>query len=211
MSTPAEQVPAAAAGAAAARPATGAERPAGAVGAGAGLRRAFLGPRGDGTTRRRSSDAFRFGFAVAGVAASIPVMRANSAAELAVAHALNPAPDAVRWLVTLVFWLGSVGVIVLLSLLGLLVPRLTAIRWIALAGLVTWGICALLGVVLGPAAGRPVTGALAGFDTSYPVAGLAVAIAVAATALPYLSRPCHRLACWHSCSSPSPSAHRCTR
>jgi hypothetical protein len=59
---------------------------------------------------------------------------------------------------------------------------------------VTWGVCALLGVLLGPAAGRPVTPALAGFDTSYPVTGLAVAIAVAATAVPYLSRPWHRLA-----------------
>ena len=158
------------------------------------MRAMFLAPRGGGTTRRRASDAFRFGFAVAGVAVSIPVMRANSAAELAIAHALNPPPDAIRWLVTTVFWLGSVGVIVLLSVLGFLVPRLIAARWIVLAGLVTWGVCALLGVLLGPSAGRPVTPALAGFDTSYPVTGLAVAIAVAATALPYLSRSWHRLA-----------------
>jgi glycosyltransferase 2 family protein len=158
------------------------------------LRAVFLGHRGSGTTRRRASDAFRLAFAVAGVAASIPVMRANSAAELAIAHAVNPPPDAMRWLVTSVFWLGSAGVILALSVLGLLVPRLTAVRWIVLAGLVTWGVCALLGAVLGPSAGRPVSSALAGFDTSYPVTGLAVAIAVAATALPYLSRPCHRLA-----------------
>jgi uncharacterized protein (TIRG00374 family) len=158
------------------------------------MRAVFLGPRGGGTTRRRASDAFRLGFAVAGVAVSIPVMHANSAAELAVAHALNPPPDGLRWLVTTVFWLGSAGVIVLLTVLGLLVPRLIAARWIILAGLVTWGVCALLAVLLGPAAGRPVTPALAGFNTSYPVIGLAVAMAVAATALPYLSRPWHRLA-----------------
>jgi uncharacterized protein (TIRG00374 family) len=158
------------------------------------MRAVFLAPRGDGATRRRASDAFRLGFAVAGVAVSIPVMRANSAAELAVAHALNPPPDAIRWLVTLCFWLGSAGVVVLLAVLGLLVPRWTAIRWIAVAALVTWGVCALLGAVLGPAAGRPVSSAVAGFNTSYPVTGLAIAIAVAATALPYLSRPCNRLA-----------------
>ena len=92
------------------------------------MRAVFLGPRGGGTTRRRASDAFRLGFAVAGVAASIQVMQANSAAELAVAHALNPPPDGLRWLVTTVFWLGSAGVIVLLTVLGLLVPRLIAAR-----------------------------------------------------------------------------------
>ena len=34
---------------------------------------------------------------------------------------------------------------------------------------------------------------LSGLDTRYPVTQLAVTIAVAATALPYLSRPLHRL------------------
>ncbi len=67
------------------------------------LRVVFLGPRGGGTTRRRASDAFRFGTAIAAVAVSIPVMRANSGAELAVTHALNPPPDGLRWLVTTVF------------------------------------------------------------------------------------------------------------
>ena len=123
----------------------------------------------------------------------IPVMRANSVVELRIVRALNPPPAAIRWLVTSVFWLGSAGVIVLLVILGLLVPRLAAVRWIAVAALLTWGVCALLGELLGPAAGRPLTGALAGLDTSYPVTQFAVTIAVAATALPYLSRPLHRL------------------
>ena len=158
------------------------------------LRAAVLGPRGGGTTRRRASDAFRLGLAVVVVAVSIPVMRANSAAELWLVHALNPPPEAIRWLVTSVFWLGSAGVIVLLVVLGLLVPRLAALRWTALAAVVTWGICLLLGEILGPSAGRPDTGSLTGLDATYPVTQLAVTIAVAATALPYLSRPLHRLA-----------------
>jgi len=91
-----------------------------------------------------------------------------------------------------VFWIGSVGISVLLVVLGLLVPRLTAVRHVAAAALVTWGVCVLLGVLLGSAAGRPPTDALAGINTGYPVTELAVAIAVAATALPYLSRPVHR-------------------
>ena len=157
------------------------------------LRAAVLGPRGGGTTRRRASDAFRLGIAIVVVAVSIPVMRANSSAELSIVHALTPPPAAIRWLITSVFWLGSAGVIVLLVIVGLLVPRLAAVRWTALAGVLTWGVCALLGVFLGSDAGRPPIDALAGFNTSYPVTQLAVTVAVVATALPYLSRPLHRL------------------
>ena len=157
------------------------------------LRAAVLGPRGGGTTRRRASDAFRLGSAVVVVAVSIPVMRANSAAELSIVRALHPPPAAISWLVTSAFWLGSAGVVALLAIVGLLVPRLTAVRHAAAAGALTWGACVLLGALVGPAAGRPPHSALAGLNTGYPVTWLAVAVAVAATALPYLSSPVHRL------------------
>ena len=157
------------------------------------LRAAVLGPRGGGTTRRRASDAFRLGLAVVVVAVSIPVMKANSAVELSIVHAVHPPPAAISWLVTTVFWIGSAGVSVLLVIVGLLVPRLTAVRWTAVAAVLTWGVCILLGAVLGPAAGRPPLSDLSGVNTGYPVTQIAVAIAVAATALPYLSRPVHRL------------------
>jgi len=157
------------------------------------LRAVFLGPHGGGTTRRRASDAFRLGFATVIVAASIPVMRANSAAEIAIVHALNPPPAAISWLVTAMFWLGSVGVVAGLVVLALLVPRLAAVRQVVVAGLAAWAACALLGAALGPDAGRPPTPELAGVHTGYPVVELAVTIAVAATALPYLRRAMHRL------------------
>jgi hypothetical protein len=118
------------------------------------------------------------------VAVSIPVMRANSAAELSIVRAVHPPPAAISWLVTLVFWLGSAGVSVLLVIVGLLVPRLTAVRWTAVAAVLTWGVCIVLGAVLGPAAGRPPLSELSGVNTGYPVTQIAVAVAVAATALP---------------------------
>lgn len=114
--------------------------------------------------------------------------------ELRLVHALNPPPATISWLVTSVFWLGSAGVIVILVILGLLVPRLAAVRYTALAAVITWGVCLLPGEILGPSAGRPATDSLAGVDAKYPVTQLAVTMAVAATALPYLSRPLHRLA-----------------
>ena len=127
------------------------------------------------------------------VAVSIPVMRANSAVELSIVHAVHPPPAAISWLVTTVFWVGSAGVSVLLVIVGLLVPRLTAVRWTAVAAVLTWGVCILLGAVLGPAAGRPPLSDLSGVNTGYPVTQIAVAVAAAASALPYLSRPVHRL------------------
>jgi len=157
------------------------------------LRAAVLGPRGGGTTRRRASDAFRLGLAVVVVAVSIPAMKANSAAELSIVRAVHPPPAAISWLVTTVFWLGSAGVSVLLVIVALLVPRLAAVRHVALAAVLTWGVCIVLGAILGPTAGRPPTSELAGLNAGYPVTQLAVTIAVAATALPYLSRPMHRL------------------
>ena len=49
-------------------------------------------------------------------------MQANSAAELSIVRAVHPPPEAISWLVTAVFWLGSAGVSVLvlfLSAMGL--------------------------------------------------------------------------------------------
>jgi glycosyltransferase 2 family protein len=88
---------------------------------------------------------------------------------------------------------GSFGVIALLAVLGLLVPRLLAVRQMAVAGLATLGVCLALDALLGPAGGRPPIPALHGIDASYPVTQLAVALAVALTGLPFLSRPMHRI------------------
>ena len=133
------------------------------------LRAAVLGPHGGGTTRRRASDAFRLGLAIVVVAVSIPVMRANSDAELAIVRALHPPPAAISWLVTTVFWLGSVGVVVLLALVGPLVPRLTAIRHTAIAAVLTWVVCILLSALLGPA-GTLVTSAASLLGPNRPAA-----------------------------------------
>ena len=51
-----------------------------------------------------------------------------------------------------------------------------------MAAVITWGVCLLLGEILGPSAGRPVTDSLAGLNTSYPVTQFAVAMAATANA-----------------------------
>jgi hypothetical protein len=58
------------------------------------LRAAVLGPHGGRPTRRRASDAFRFGFAIVVAAGSSPVPRASPAFAPGIVHALNPLPPA---------------------------------------------------------------------------------------------------------------------
>ena len=104
------------------------------------------------------------------VAVSIPVMRANSAAELWLVHALNPPPETIRWLVTSIFWLGSADVIVLLVVLGLLVPRLAALALASVAAVIDgsalpvnaisslalgWGVAAGVHLAVGSPLGLP--------------------------------------------------------
>lgn len=62
-------------------------------------------------------------------------MRANSAVELSIVHASNPPPTGIQWLVTDTFWGGSVGVVACLAAVGLVVPRLAAVRKLVVANL----------------------------------------------------------------------------
>src|SRR6185312_10874180 len=146
------------------------------------LRSLVLGPRGGGVTRRRASDAVRLGAAIVLVAICIALIRANTSLEIQLTKLLTPPPTGIRWLVSTLWQLGSFGVIAAIALLGLVV-----------AGLATLGVCLLLSAVLGPTGGRPPVPQLPGVVTAFPVTQLAVAMAVALTGLPFLSRPMHRI------------------
>ena len=77
---------------------------------------------------------------------------------------VTPPPTGIRWLITALWFLGSLGVIVRLVLIGLLVPRLTAVRQMAVAGVAALGVCLLIDGLLGPSVGRPPVAQLSGFD-----------------------------------------------
>ena len=157
------------------------------------VRSLLLGPHGGGTTRRRASDAVRVGIAVVLVVICVPLVQANTSVEIHVTELITPPPSGIHWLITALWFLGSIGVIVTLVLVGLLVPRLTAVRQMGVAGLAALAICLLLDALLGPSAGRPPIPDFAGFNPRFPILQLAVATAVALAGLPYLSRPMRRL------------------
>src|ERR1700683_1908228 len=157
------------------------------------VRALVLGPRGGGRTRRRASDAVRVALALLVVVLCIPLVRHNTAVELDLAQLVHPPPAGVKWLVTTLWFLGSFGLVAALVLIGLLEPRLKAVRQMALAALVALGLCLLLDVLVGPNAGRPPSPQISGFDPRFPIIQLAIAVAVALTGLPFLSRPMHRI------------------
>ncbi len=154
----------------------------------ASWRAILFAPVGDGQTRRRGSDAFRVGAAVLAVLLCWLFTRANSNAEHDIASTLASPPQGLRWLITVIWWVASFGVIALIAVLALANRRWAAIRDIGLSGAVAWVICVLSSVLLGSAGGRPTDPSLSFFNLSFPVARVAATVAVATAALPYLSR-----------------------
>jgi len=148
----------------------------------------FFAPVGDGQTRRRGSDAIRLGLAVLVVILCWLATRVNSSSEHTIASVLSSAPNGIRWLVTTIWWVGSVGLIVVVGVLALLAKRWSVIRDIGLAGLGAWLLCIISGVVFGSTAGRPPSSSLHYFDLSFPVARVAATVGVVTAALPYFSR-----------------------
>jgi uncharacterized protein (TIRG00374 family) len=157
------------------------------------VRSMLLGPHGGGTTRRRASDAVRVGLATVLVVICVLLAQANTSVEIHVTELIAPAPTGIHWLITALWFVGSIGVIVTLVLIGLLVPRLAAVRQMAVAGVGAVAVCLLLDALIGPTAGRPPVPEFAGFNLRFPILQLAIATAVALAGLPYLSRPMHRI------------------
>ena len=155
---------------------------------GSSWRAIFFAPVGDGRRRRRGSDAFRVGLALLVVLICWLATKVNSSSEKALINIVAPPPDGIKWLVTSVAWVGSVGLVVAVVVLALVSRRTEVIRDTVLAGAAAWLVCVGLGLVLGTDGGRPASSAPHGFDLAFPVARVAAAVAVATAALPYLSR-----------------------
>ncbi len=148
----------------------------------------LFAPVGDGTTRRRGSDAVRLGLSVLVVLVCWLVALANSNTEHAVASALSPAPDGLRWLVSSVWWIASLGLIGVVGVLALVSRRRILIRDCLISGFGTWVLCVGAGALFGTDGGRSPDAAFHGFAFSFPVARVAATVAVATAALPFLSR-----------------------
>jgi len=150
-------------------------------------------PLGDGQRRRRGSDAVRLAVAVLATLCAILAVQSNSRPEQVIADVLHPSPDGIRWLID-VFWIGgSFGTVAVLLLLAALRRRWDVLRDLAIAAGGALAVSGILVLALGAAGGRPHTLYFDGYNLSFPVLHVAVAVGVATAGLPYLARGVQRL------------------
>ena len=153
----------------------------------------MFAPAGDGQRRRRGSDGVRLAAAVLALVCCLLVIHFDSRIDRAIAQVIYPPPRTITWLVTVVYQAGSVGVAVALVLLAVLARRWKIARDIGLSAAGTAAACGILTVLLGSHGGRPNGIVIHGYYLTFPVLQIALFMAVATAALPYLARGVQRL------------------
>ncbi len=158
-----------------------------------GWRSVMFAPVGDGQRRRRGSDGVRVACAVLALVCCVLVIRYDSRIDRAVTAVIHPPPRSITWLVTVVYQAGSYGIGILLVLLAVIARRWEVARDIAASAVGTAAVSGILVLVLGSRGGRPGGIVIHGYDLTFPVLQIALFMAVATAALPYLARAVQRL------------------
>src|SRR6516225_6902042 len=151
-----------------------------------GWRSVFFAPVGDGQRRRRGSDGARLVLAVLALVVCLLVIHFDSRVDRAIAQVIHPPPWSITWLVTVVYQAGSFGVVIVLVAMALVARRWEVARDIGLSAAGTAAACGVLIALLGSRGGRPAGIVIDEFSLSFPVVQVAVFMAVATAALPYL-------------------------
>src|SRR5215472_13878165 len=150
-------------------------------------------PVGDGQRRRRGSDGVKLAAATAATLCCVLIIHYGYRVDRAITRVINPPPSSISWLVTVVYDIGSFGVTAVLILLALLARRWVVARDIGLSVAGTVAVAGLLVLLLGADGGRGSGTVIAGYYVRFPVLQIAIFMAVATAALPYLARPVQRL------------------
>jgi glycosyltransferase 2 family protein len=135
----------------------------------------------------------RLAGAVLALVCCVLVIRYDSRIDQAIVQVIHPPPRSITWLVTVVYQAGSLGVVIFLVALALVARRWEIARDIALSAAGTAAVSGILVLLLGSRGGRPSGIVIDGYDLSFPVLRIALFMAVATTALPYLARTVQRL------------------
>ena len=153
----------------------------------------MFAPVGDGQRRRRGSDGLRLAIAVLALVCCVLAIRYDSRIDRAVVQVIHPPPRSITWLVTVVYDAGSFGITIVLVLLALIARRWEVARDIALSAAGTAAVCGILILFLGTSGGRPTGIVISGYYLTFPIFQVALFVAVATAALPYLARTMQRL------------------
>jgi len=158
-----------------------------------GWRSVMFAPVGDGQRRRRGSDGARLAGAVLALVCCVLVIHYNSRVDQAIAQVIHPPPRSITWLVTVVYDAGTYGITIILVALALVARRWVIARDIVLSAAGTALVSGILTLALGSRGGRPSGIVIHGYYMRFPVLQIALFMAVAAAALPYLARGVQRL------------------
>src|ERR1035441_2736546 len=158
-----------------------------------GWRSMMFASGGDGQRRRRGSDGARLTGAILALVCCIIVIRYNSRIDRAIIQVIHPPPRSITWLVTVVYDAGAFGVTFVLLALALVARRWVIARDIALSAAGTAVVSGILILLLGSSGGRPSGILIHGYYVRFPVLQIALFMAVATAALPYLARGLQRL------------------
>ena len=135
----------------------------------------------------------RLAVSVLAVVCCLLVIRFDSRVDRAIVQVLHPPPRSITWLVTVVYQAGSYGIAVVLVGLALIARRWEIARDIALSAAGTAAVSGILIALLGSRGGRPSGIVIQGYYLSFPLLQVALFMAVATAALPYLARSVQRL------------------
>ncbi|MGD0375831.1 MAG: YbhN family protein [Streptosporangiaceae bacterium] len=158
-----------------------------------GWRSIMFAPVGDGQRRRRGSDGARLASAILALVCCLIAIRYNSRIDRAIIQVIHPPPRSITWLVTVVYDAGAFGVTIVLLALALIARRWAMARDIALSAAGTAAVSGILARLLGSRGGRPTGVLIHGYYLRFPVLQIAVFMAVATAALPYLARGLQRI------------------
>jgi glycosyltransferase 2 family protein len=158
-----------------------------------GWRSILFAPVGDGQRRRRGSDGARLATAALALVCCVLVIHYDSRIDRAVTQVIHPPPRSITWLVTVVYDAGGIGVTILLLAVALFARRWAVARDIALSAVIAAAVSGILTLLLGSNGGRPPGILIHGYYMRFPVLQVALFMAVATAALPYLARGLQRL------------------
>jgi uncharacterized membrane protein YbhN (UPF0104 family) len=156
-------------------------------------RAALFAPEGDGVRARLGSDVWRVVLSVLGLAVSFIAYRQNVHLDQWVVKATVPPPTGVAWLLTLLSFAGTYAAAALLLVTSIVSHRRDVLIDVLGAAALALVVTALLRLAVGVTAGVDFGSSYANVDVGIPVPSLAVAIAMALGARPYLARTFQRL------------------
>ncbi|HEY2812697.1 MAG TPA: lysylphosphatidylglycerol synthase domain-containing protein [Acidimicrobiales bacterium] len=147
-----------------------------------------VGPRSEDPPRRRAADAVTVVVCLAVVIGTLSRIGSTSDLELRFAELLDRFPQGLDGIFTAALGLGALWAVVVTTALGALTGRRRLATQVLIAGVVTWFCGRIIVRTVGRHAPPPTIHLSGSTMQQYPVVRVALAVAIVATAAPYLTR-----------------------